>query len=151
MKLIDKDALVAEIERKIEICKKVILNLQFQENKDLFQDKADLYKEVLSFINTLPEESVSENLEEASRNYGDELDNVLSVVVDDDNSIGEYAAQAYKAGAQWDRQQMMSKAIDALVHTFDNGYIRVGTQLLANNKYGLKVGDKVKVIIIKDE
>lgn len=47
------------------------------------------------------EEPVNVDLEEAARNYGDELDNVLSVGVDDDNSIGEYASQAFKAGAQW--------------------------------------------------
>ena len=80
------------------------------------------------------EEPVSEDLEEAANDY----------------SIYDAKIEAFKDGAQWQKEQMMSKAIDALVHTFDNGYIRVGTQLLANNKYGLKVGDKVKVIIIKD-
>ena len=58
---------------------------------------------------------------------------------------------AFKDGAQWQKEQMMAKAVDALVHTFDNGYIRVGTQLLESNEYGLKVGDKVKVIIVKEE
>ena len=29
--------------------------------------------------------------------------------------------------------------------------VSVGTQLLANNEYGLKVGDKVKIIVIKED
>ena len=50
---IDKDALVAEIERRKDICKKVILDLRTQENKEYYQGKAEAYKETLDFFDTL--------------------------------------------------------------------------------------------------
>ena len=99
------------------------------------------------------EEPVSEDLEEAASRYAKEEYSRKNPATLPDKCIGCYAPimYAFKAGAQWQKEQMMSKAVDALVHTFDNGYIRVGTQLLENNKYGLKVGDKVKVIVIKED
>lgn len=50
---IDKDALVAEIERRKNICEKITLDLRNQENKDYYQGKAEAYKEALDFLNTL--------------------------------------------------------------------------------------------------
>ena len=52
-KYISKSALVAEIERRNVICKKVALDLRTQENKDYYQGKAEAYKEVLDILNTL--------------------------------------------------------------------------------------------------
>lgn len=37
-------------------------------------------------------------VEELARQYGEELDNVLAVGTEDDNSVGEYAQEAYIAG-----------------------------------------------------
>ena len=51
------------------------------------------------------EEPVSKDLEVASMQYGEELDNILAVGVEDDNSVGEYAQEAFKAGAQWQKEQ----------------------------------------------
>ena len=48
-------------------------------------------------------EPVSEDLEEVARNYGDELDSVLCACEDDDSSTGDYATEAFKAGAQWQK------------------------------------------------
>ena len=90
-------------------------------------------------MGTEQKESVSEDLEEAADKYADK------------HPTCGLARHSFKAGAKWQKEQLLAKAVDALVHTFDNGYIRVGTQLLANNKYGLKVGDKVKVIIVKED
>jgi len=50
---IDKSALVAEIERRNVICKKVALDLRTQGNKDYYQGKAEAYKEVLDILDTL--------------------------------------------------------------------------------------------------
>ena len=114
-------------------------------------------------IKALQKEHVSEGLEEAARNYGDELDNVLVVSIDDDNSIGEYAARAFKAGAQWQKLKIIYNAIiynDKIYPTtyeneptefcLDGGEeVRLITE--AVNSGLLKQGDKVKVIIIKNE
>ena len=50
---IPKSALVAEIERRRNICKKVVLDLRTEENKDYYQGKAEAYKEALDFLDTL--------------------------------------------------------------------------------------------------
>ena len=52
-KYISKSALVAEIERRRNICKKVVLDLRTEENKDYYQGKAEAYKEALDFLDTL--------------------------------------------------------------------------------------------------
>ena len=50
---IPKSALVAEIERRKDICEKVILDLRTEENKDYYQGKAEAYKETLSLLDTI--------------------------------------------------------------------------------------------------
>lgn len=57
---IDKNALVAEIERKWNICKKVVLDLITKENKDYYQGKAEAYKEILDLLDTLEVKEVQE-------------------------------------------------------------------------------------------
>ena len=57
---IDKSALVAEIERRGNICKKVVLDLRTEENKDYYQGKAEAYKEALDFIDTLEVKEVDD-------------------------------------------------------------------------------------------
>lgn len=59
---IDKSALVAEIERRNVICKKVALDLRTQENKDYYQGKAEAYKEVLDILDTLEVKEANEAL-----------------------------------------------------------------------------------------
>lgn len=68
MKLIDKDAAVAEIEKRRNICKKVVLDLRTEENKDYYQGKAEAYKEALDFLNTIEVKGVDlEKLGEIAR------------------------------------------------------------------------------------
>ena len=50
MKLIDKDALVTEIERRIKTNKECMLGLR---NLDYYQGKVDALNDTISFINTL--------------------------------------------------------------------------------------------------
>ena len=59
MKLIDKDTLVAEIERRRNICKKVILDLRSQESKVYYQGKAEAYKDILDTLDTLEVKEVN--------------------------------------------------------------------------------------------
>lgn len=66
MELIDKSALVAEIERRNVICKKVALDLRTQENKDYYQGKAEAYKEVLDILDTLEVKEINNAWNNAS-------------------------------------------------------------------------------------
>ena len=54
---------------------------------------------------------------------------------------------AFKSGAKWMRKRMMMEAVDTTVHLEPgaNPVIEIGV-----GRFGLKVRDKVKVIIIKE-
>ena len=108
----------------------------------LFAAMAEEDIELLLFIDSMQEEPVSEDLEKEIEQYEESFRH---------KSTQMGYKETARHFAQWQKEQMMSEAIDALVHTFDNGYVRVGTQLLDNNKYGLKVGEKFKVIIVKED
>ena len=60
------------------------------EKRNHYLKMVEEYDDILRYIDTSPSEPVSEDLEEAAREYGDELDNVLAVCIDDDNTVGEY-------------------------------------------------------------
>ena len=50
MELIDKAAVIAEIERRIKINKECMLGLK---NLDYYQGRVDAFNDALSFLNTL--------------------------------------------------------------------------------------------------
>ena len=50
---IPKSALVEVIEKRKNICKKVVWDLRTKENKDYYQGKAEAYKDVLDLLDTL--------------------------------------------------------------------------------------------------
>lgn len=145
----NKEKIRAEIERR------------YNERDRIGDDiRANVHKSLISFIDSMQEEPVSEDLEEAAKQYGDELDNVLVVSINDDNSIGEYATQAFKAGAKWQKEQMMAKSIYAVVSQVpcSNEIILYNPSSVDRyylpqemNKLGLNKGDKVKLVIIKED
>ena len=83
-----------------------------ESNESYAESYWDGYKDcadgLLREFDDMQEEPVSEDLEVASMQYGEELDNILAVGVEDDNSVGEYAQEAFKAGAKW----QLKKAIN---------------------------------------
>ena len=113
------------------------------------------YNQLLSFINSLPEEH-NEDLEEAADQYAlrdsQAYKGVHCTYVDD--------KIAFKAGAEWQKQQMVKDAVEGEVR---KGY--VGNQIIVHSKDGSAkyvafdasyadafcVGDKVKIIILKTE
>ena len=95
------------------------------------------------------EEPVSEDLEEAVNayiGYPPEVDECSSV-------YGK--RQAFKAGAKWQKQQLLKDAIDATVCGDAGGYPYVNRTIelydYDNDIPLAKVGDKVKLIIIKED
>lgn len=87
----------------------------------------------------LVEEPVSEDLEEAANFYA----NTHTEWFDADNN--PHVSPAFKAGAQWQEEQMMAKAIDGTARPDDN---EIWCNLTSNN---LEDGDKIKVIVIKED
>lgn len=64
---IDKSALSAEIDKRKNICKKIVLDLRTEENKDYYQGKAEAYKETLDLLDTLEVKEV--DLEKEVRKF----------------------------------------------------------------------------------
>lgn len=134
-----KAKILAEIERLIT---------------DLGEQRDVLLEELKDFINSLPEEPVSDDLEESARNYGDELDNVLTVGIDDDNTVGEYAQESFKAGALWQKEQMMKDAVSGAFirrNKYTKRNVLSAFDIICDEIQKFKDKDHVKVIIIKDE
>ena len=97
MKLIDKSALVAEIERRI--------NSTGDTNQWLC-GKLETYKEIHDFIDTLEvkevqEESVNDDLEEAAKNHAAERYRVTR-----DRELAEKCKWSFKAGAKWQKEHL---------------------------------------------
>jgi hypothetical protein len=57
---------------------------------------------------------------------------------------------AFIAGANWQEQQMMAKAVDVTITIpYQNGY--GGYSQIVDSKEALPFGEKVKVIVIKED
>lgn len=128
---IDKSALVAEIKRRI---------------KEHHSGYLVCLKDMLSFIDTLEvkKEPVSEDLEEAARRIATRHSHITGDTY--------YANDAwfFKKGAQWQKKQMMKDAVYGLVCGHDdNSPAWIDLNLL--NKPDVKVGEEIKLIIIKEE
>ena len=101
-------------ERFAEACKAACSDRNYRSHYGHTETRDDYFVDGVQWADEHPiEEPVSEDLEEAARKYGDELDNVLAVVVDDDNTVGEYASEAFKAGAQWQHKQLEKNRLAA--------------------------------------
>lgn len=150
--LIDKDALVAEIERR---------QSEHNEKKYDYASTDHFWraiedKDILSFINTLEvkevqEEPVSEDLEEAAISYaatGEFLDNGKEM-------IDFQKEMSFKAGAKWQITKLMKDATEAIVAVDADGYPYVDKtiELYDYDKDVplAKYGDKYKVILIKED
>jgi len=127
---INKNVLVAEIERKYET------NL-IGAHSAFRNGKIEALREVKDFLNTLEVEEVwefvSNNLEEE----------ITRCIVDEDMNFAEVARHF----AQWQKQQLMKDAVDGSVCAQrPNGEVIVRTNFI---RAGLALMEKVKIIIIK--
>ena len=101
--------------------------------------RAKVCRLLLKFINSMQKEPVSEDLELASERYACRYA---------DSKYGhDKIKKAYTAGAQWQEEQMLAKAIDGEV-----GYWNIrGLFVNMEMPNELEEGDKVKLIIIKED
>lgn len=113
-------------------------------------------------IDSLQEEPVSEDLEEAANEIVNKAIPPLAVKYKDGTYVGSIRdcfdrkefIDLVKAGAQWQKEKMIKQSVDGKVIArfplaSDPFYNDVEVYL--NFTKGLSEGDKVKVIIIKDE
>ena len=145
----DKEKILAEIER---LYNQSLADENRQADRGLERaanvsyGKSIACKELLSFINTLPKEPVSEDLEDAAIKYADENTEDPTEMNEYDSEYfdwHDYCERVYKAGAQWQKEQMMKDAVDATLAKTEG-------MIWIDNTKAYNKGDKVKVIIIKE-
>ena len=110
--------------------------------------------EILAFIDCVPDEQLSKDLEEAALHYATyTCENGLTITM-------EAHKDAFIAGAKWQKEQMLEDAVDGeVVKIFPEGAASIHYQApcgIGEMAYfckaeALKDGDKVKVIIVKEE
>lgn len=139
---ISKSALVTEMIRKMNRCKKILLDIRTRQNKDYYQGKSEAYKEMISFLSTLEMNEVDaihpiddvvsndpiantleisrhgnshngETLEEAAENYP----SIIRTISPQWESEIE---RAFIAGAQWQKKQAIEKTCKWLEDNVDH-------------------------------
>lgn len=112
--------------------------------------KAEVCRLLLNFINSLPVEPVSEDLKSAAEEYA------YTNWEDEDYHEGAskglpfdpigHTEKTFQAGANWQKEQMMAKAVDGEVGYWNIRGLSVNMELPRK----FEEGDKVKLIIIKE-
>lgn len=119
---------------------------------DVIAPKRSAYLDILQFIDSLPEEPTSEDLEE-------EVDRYYSDWQFDDDTVYEDMRNICRHFAEWQKQQMMKDAVEGEVR---KGY--VGNQIAVSSKDehveyvafdasyadAFCVGEKVRIVILKE-
>lgn len=82
----------------------------------------------------------TDKIEEAANHYAS--------VTDPEAHGIDFIREVFIAGAECDREQMMEEAVETVVSLEAGGFPVVEFSV---GKFGLKVGDKVKVIIVKED
>ncbi|UKK52118.1 hypothetical protein L6472_05940 [Prevotella sp. E13-17] len=100
---------------------------------------------------TMDEEPVSEDLEEAAKHY------LYSNILYDDVYVGnptdKDCVEMFKAGAKWQKEQLMKDATEVTVHVDAGNYPYIPQTELYDYDKDIplaKEGDKYKVILIKE-
>ena len=137
-----------EIERRFDDNMKA--SEQYTENsksRALFTPAAKEDYDLLAFIDSIPEEPASEDLDDAARDYSLVIFRQNGV---DMECVGSDSVSAFKAGAEWQKQQMMKDAVEGLV-CGHNDNTPAWIDLSIKNKPNVNVGNKVKIIIVKEK
>ena len=106
-------------------------------------------KELRELLAKKGKEPVSEDLYEAAEDYaatGEILPNGKEIISFD-------ALKSFKAGAQWQKMQMMKDAVECSIILSDKYYFIEDEEECSEiiEALGCKHGDKVKLIIIKED
>ena len=109
--------------------------------------KDEAYNEIANFINSLPDEEC-DGLEEAALwyyyggGYIPQNKELRQCALKHDET------RAFIAGAKWQKEQMMKEAVEGEVENGSFGIVYLRKNLTND---GYSTGDKVKLIIVKDE
>ena len=158
----DKEKIKAEIERRIDTLP--TLNPKTKEGEDATL-LYGIYMSLLNFIDSMQEENLS-NIESNGKDCKEEPaskeleDGIQKAFVyceehgDDfrsDCQIETSFRKGFSLAANWQKQQMMKGAVDgvcSLAFPDGTGAVRTTSNFKTN---GLKCGDKVKLLILKEK
>jgi len=116
-----------------------------------------LRDDILRYIDSLQEEPVSEELDEAKRRIASEyMEEVKKETGYKDYAYWNGLEKGFELGANWQFEKMMKDAVEAEVmieHRRDGIHCKLiaKSHLVEYAKLNCSDGDKVRVIIIKDE
>ena len=110
--------------------------------------KEEAYNEVLAILDSIQKEPVSEKLEDAASSFARKDSEGIS------NPANFYyivtdKARIFKAGAKWQKEQIMAKVVDGEV-TYGKS-LAIPSLGWVLDKEELDFGDKVKLIFIKED
>lgn len=106
--------------------------------------KEEAYNDVLAILDTMQEEHVSEDLEEAAKQFATDTES---------GKVDIVKQSAFFWGAICNKQQMIAKAVDVTVHIDNGNYPYIPQIELYDYDKDIplaKEGDKYKVILIKE-
>lgn len=131
----------AEIERLMKWKPKAIPSGMRQ--RDVINIRKSVLLTLKEFINSLPAEQPSEDLEEAANLYANKQGLELK----------PFARRFFIAGAQWQKEQMMKSAIDAVVVNDETSGCVVDCEqgCLVLEPHTYPMGQKLKILIIKED
>lgn len=164
MKLINKDALVAEIKDRL-VFGSGALEIRRQEmqagkgSNGYYKQSGVIlaYNSIIKFLNTLDvkevdleKEPASEDLEKAANDFS-ESDPPLygdRYYWDSESLFGKQLETTFKAGANWQKEQMMKDAVEFILN---RGKLYDLKPLIHERYLDYKIGQKVKIIILPSD
>ncbi len=146
MRLIEKKKVRDELERRARHCELLAGAMLIKENKDYYRGKAEAYREMISFLEP---PSLSGDLEKDAMDYylADTMNEAH--YAEGGQIVPRAINDAYIAGRLAEREKMMKKAVDVVV--WDAGVEFAPHPCISVEDFNLKDGDKVKLIIVKED
>lgn len=129
---------------------KEIIRKEIKSQLDFIDPKSNPYNKgrwnelnhLLLFIDSMQEEPVSEDLEEAAMmHYKDVMERKIITGLETANMT------SFKTGAKWQKEQLMAKAVDGEVGYWNQR----GLSVLMSLPREFEEDDKCKIILIKEE
>lgn len=142
-------AIRAEIERRMKEYDAIIANQDTSMRAERSAWKWAECKSLLSFIDSLQDEQPSKDLKEAAEEYTQRMLESWRF----DSTGCRPPRESFIAGAKWQKEQMLKDAVEGEVHRFGGrGFVKEENySALMTYLDKFKDGDKVKIIIVKED
>jgi hypothetical protein len=142
----------AEIERRIDYQNKCVQN-HYRLTGKVEEEIILEYKQLLAFIDSLQKEPVNEDLSKAAIDAADndmQGRQIMESSHDDRMLYSRIFRRGFKAGAEWYKAQILKDAVDMVVGYWMPNGLSLNVDE-TENIYNIDEGDKVKMLIIKEE